>query len=692
MNGSRSSHRRRAGVAFLLCGVLLGAMFVADGVSSRANATGTPVVNVGDVTVSEGNAGFANVVMPIELSQPASAIVSVKWALVGVSATAGSDFRAAHGTAIFAIGQTSRKITVRVYGDTNVEPDETVSVTLSTPVGVTLGRNGTLTIRNDDVAVGAGRVHASVATPEVAVGSATVVEGDAGTHYLYLPVTLSEPPTQTVRVTVATECGSALANVDYIAPSVSQLLFARNQQSKELTFRILTNTTPQDVAYFLEHIILTVGGVQVGVSTGTAEILGNGGAAGANARQSVAPADTSTIQRASLAPDGSELFFNDSSGCGNHVNVIGSKFPMVSDDGTKVAFYSDAINAVPGVTDGALHVYVRDLTAGTTERVDLAPGPSAGFGALGMSADGRYVTYSNDSPLRIYRYDRATHTTVLVSVLPSGAATHNAYRAAISADGSKVAFLDEPATNIANLYIRDVAAGTTQFIAKADGSWANPALSGDGRYVAFESADALIPSDTNNYPDIYVDDTTTGALEIVNVTTGGAQEAPNPIWPTLNPTGFSISRDGRYVAFTSWSHTFATHTADVLVRDRVAQTTTSVTGSFVHPPGKATCVMGAPALSDGAARVAFLAHCQDTSGVPAVDDLTGVFVADAATGAFTRLDTDAGGAPSNADPSYGGEPPAITPDGSVVAFDSIGSNLVDSDTNSEFDVFLRTLG
>jgi hypothetical protein len=77
----------------------------------------------------------------------------VSWATADASATAGSDYLAATGTVTFAAGQTSATITVLVLGDTLHEPDETFTVVLSSPVGLTIGTGtATVTITNDDAA------------------------------------------------------------------------------------------------------------------------------------------------------------------------------------------------------------------------------------------------------------------------------------------------------------------------------------------------------------------------------------------------------------------------------------------------------------------------------------------------------------------------------------------------------------
>ena len=72
-----------------------------------------------------------------------------------------------------------------------------------------------------------------------------------------------------------------------------------------------------------------------------------------------------------------------------------------------------------------------------------------------------------------------------------------------------------------------------------------PAMSADGRYVAFQSrSDNLVPGDTNGTWDIFVRDRQSGTTERVNVDSGGVQGDA-----TSNYS--SISADGRYVAFTS---------------------------------------------------------------------------------------------------------------------------------------------
>ena len=87
------------------------------------------------------------------LSSATSQTVSVQYTTRDGTATAGADYVAANGTLTFKPGETAKAVTVAVNGDTAVETDETVTVTLLNPVNAKLGTaSATGTITNDDVA------------------------------------------------------------------------------------------------------------------------------------------------------------------------------------------------------------------------------------------------------------------------------------------------------------------------------------------------------------------------------------------------------------------------------------------------------------------------------------------------------------------------------------------------------------
>jgi len=138
----------------------------------------------------------------------------------------------------------------------------------------------------------------------------------------------------------------------------------------------------------------------------------------------------------------------------------GSVRPFVSGDGNFVAFRSQASDLVPGDTNGHWDIFVRDLAADTTERVSVS---SAGVEAdhnrfePGLSDDGRFVVFrsmatnlvAGDDNARgdVLVHDRDTGQTALVSAPPGGSADGHSFQPAISGSGEWIVF-ESDATNL----------------------------------------------------------------------------------------------------------------------------------------------------------------------------------------------------------------------------------------------------
>ncbi len=119
----------------------------------RVRQVAKPSLSVADVSVAEGNAGTSTLAFPVTLSAASTQTVSVGYATADSTATAGSDYVAASSTLTFKPGETAKTVSVTVNGDTMVEPNETVTVSLSGPVNATIAKaSATGTITNDDVA------------------------------------------------------------------------------------------------------------------------------------------------------------------------------------------------------------------------------------------------------------------------------------------------------------------------------------------------------------------------------------------------------------------------------------------------------------------------------------------------------------------------------------------------------------
>jgi len=113
-------------------------------------------VGVGDVSVVEGAAGTRTVTVPVTLTGPAGS-ASVHYVVTpaagwGKTGASGRDFGGSlSGTVAFAGSATSKTLSFTVYGDTTIESDDPVTITLSAPSGASIIKStGTLTILNDD--------------------------------------------------------------------------------------------------------------------------------------------------------------------------------------------------------------------------------------------------------------------------------------------------------------------------------------------------------------------------------------------------------------------------------------------------------------------------------------------------------------------------------------------------------------
>ena len=338
---------------------------------------------------------------------------------------------------------------------------------------------------------------------------------------------------------------------------------------------------------------------------------------------------------------------------GNQANgPSGNDKTAISDDGRYVVFASEADNLVPGDTNGNNDLFLRDLLLGQTTRISV---DGAGLQVHGnsddcaISADARFVACDSDAvelwawdtndEEDVIVFDLATGTPVCASVAPSGQASNGeSLKPAISADGRWVAFSSSGSDLVANdtndtwdIFLRDMNAGVTWRVSvDSAGNQANDMssfyrvdVSDDGRYVSFMSlATNLVPGDTNGVQDVFVHDHLTGQTVRVNVDSAGQQALGG------GSAGCSLSSDGRFVAFGSYA---------------------------------ANLVAG------------------DTN------DSVDIFLHDQLTGLTQRVSLGNSGQQANSASNN----PRVCGDGHLVAFQSDADNLIPGDTNASTDVFVR---
>jgi chitinase len=213
----------------------------AEGIGTLGNDDPLPAALIADAKVSEGNAGTKTLSFNVLLSAAAGATpITVNYATLDGTATAGSDFTAAGGTLTFTTGQSSKYVTVTILGDALAEPDETFLLSLSSASGATiLDGEAVGTITNDDTGL--------------RVSDATMSEGNSGLGELTFHVTLPAPVDFEVRVNYAAANSSATAGADYVGTS-GTLVFAPGQTSLPVTALVLADQRDEADEWFYVNL------------------------------------------------------------------------------------------------------------------------------------------------------------------------------------------------------------------------------------------------------------------------------------------------------------------------------------------------------------------------------------------------------------------------------------------------------
>jgi len=204
------------------------------------NGGATASLSVGDAQIAEGNSGVSYVVVPVYLSTPSAGTVTVQYATGGGSATDGVDYFGAAGTLTFAPGVTQQNVFIAVAGDTAIEGDETVNVTLSNVSGAVIGDGaGTITIVNDD--------GLSISDVRLAEGT-----GASPTAFTFT-VSLLSASASAVTVDYATVAGTALAGSDF-TPTNGTLTFAAGETAKTVTVNVAADSLTETDETFQVHL------------------------------------------------------------------------------------------------------------------------------------------------------------------------------------------------------------------------------------------------------------------------------------------------------------------------------------------------------------------------------------------------------------------------------------------------------
>lgn len=395
----------------------------------------------------------------------------------------------------------------------------------------------------------------------------------------------------------------------------------------------------------------------------------------------VAQSTNGFIFRVSVASDGTEA--ND-----------GSFAPALSADGHVVAFVSDAGNLAYGAIYRNLFFHNRrtQVTTMFPRNVRFGTISYGGPEQLALSGDGRIVAlqlfgcpdgpYCPSTTTDVFVYDRQTGDIERVSAVSETADDiHYAGNPALSTDGRIVAFESDADNLVPNdtnqwtdIFVRDMTSGEIDRVSEAtDGaeamgvSW-SPALSGDGRLVAFVStALNLDPQDPNYLADIYIHDRQTGETSLA--------------WKHGQWWAHTVrmSVDGRYLAVTVTDPNYCDQLGCTVRRLYVAdlqtgQTLDTLAGIKVEDP-VAIATGPVVTLTTGESLLP-----EDTN------DTFDIYRYDFALDELTLVSATRGGQ-AGADASY---EPVMSPDGRQIAFASRAPDLIVGDGNEASDVFVWT--
>ena len=386
------------------------------------------------------------------------------------------------------------------------------------------------------------------------------------------------------------------------------------------------------------------------------------------------------------------------------VNNAGVKWantasPSLSADGRYVAFLGT--QKAGESFDGTGEILIRDRQAGVTEQLNIdADGTTLErCSRPSMSPDARYVSFQCDGS--VFLRDRQSSTVELVSVSAADDPSDGeSFAASPSGDGRFVVFSSR-ATNLVtgdtndapDVFLRDRQTGTTTRLnvgpngeqvtppAQID---VPPAISADGRFVAFTSAARnLYPGDINGFADVFVRETTTGTVTLASFAPGNSLAAGG------SGSVVATSHDARYVFFDSSASALVpadtNDTEDVFMFDR--QTSHVERLSLNSDGEQLNGFSRAPSVSGDGRYVAFMSGASNLDPAD-TNSYSDIYVRDRETHTTQRVSVGLGGDAANGDSTD----PHISADGRYVTFQSNASNLAPGPRVGSAFVFDRQTG
>ncbi|MHB1196623.1 MAG: TolB family protein [Lutibacter sp.] len=296
-----------------------------------------------------------------------------------------------------------------------------------------------------------------------------------------------------------------------------------------------------------------------------------------------------------------------------------SYYPSISGDGKSVAFESYSSNLVPDDKNGARDIFIWQSATNNIERVSVSEnGKDADAESYdaSVSDDGNFIAFTSaaenisktkkgTSNNNVFLRDIKLGITIMISIDPIAKKGGGGSKPSISYDGTRIAFYSHTATLVTNdnngfwdifLWEKD-AKKLKRISLTADDKERNqgtesanrivaPAISGDGRYIAFSTtATNMIAENKNSFQQVYIYDINTNTTVLVSKDIEGVPG--NEDSPIGQGEKIAISFDGLWVAFSTKASNLGAPSANIVMHNMSTgenRAVSNVTGSSVGRP------------------------------------------------------------------------------------------------------------
>lgn len=423
-----------------------------------------------------------------------------------------------------------------------------------------------------------------------------------------------------------------------------------------------------------------------------------------------AQAEVGEVIRVSESPDGIAGNLSTRQG----FNPLPNARNSFSSDGKLYVFSSAASNLVPSDTNDKTDIFVYHIDSGQLELISLSRfGGSANGDSRdpSISLDGKFIAFSSQATDIVSSFDFGNWWDIFLLNRETGNIQRIAFTTgggdrespAISGDGKHIAFsspVHGQAVPVGNgfrqVYVYNIIGGTTEWISLSPSgepgdihSWL-PSISDDGNIIAFQSQarnlDADYPSSATVI-DIFVHDRIANVTRQINISdTGSETSGSDHSWRPV------VSGDGRFVAFRSDDGTLVSSSSGpdegIYVYDRNNMQLDRVNVDDAGVP--ANHFSSGISISQSGRYIAFASFANNLV-VSDTNDAWDVFVRDTLLSSTRRVSTTTDGEQTHFSIFGFSDWPFMRSDGTLVGFQSRSGNL-DGDSGSAYQMFVKATG